>query len=218
MSPQAEVIPFPPLDPPPAEDDWTVLVDRVREGDDSCISDLYKSFAKAVRYYVCRHLGAQELEDKIHDTFLLVIQAIRRGELRDRDRLMGFARTIVKRQVALHIHRRVHHRQDHLDHDATFKVPDPRGGPEEDILFRQRLQLIRQVLEELGKRDREILTRFYLREQSQAQICEEMALTVTQFRLLKSRAKARFGELGRKKLAQGTYGAIFVRTSASCSH
>jgi len=44
------------------------------------------------------------------------------------------------------------------------------------------------------------LIRFYLHEEPQAVICEKMNLTVTQFRLLKSRAKARFGELGKRSL------------------
>jgi hypothetical protein len=35
-------------------------------------------------------------------------------------------------------------------------------------------------------------------EQPQEQICLEMGLTYNQFRLLKSRAKARFGELGKR--------------------
>ena len=43
------------------------------------------------------------LDDKVHDTFLVVVQAIRRGELRDPQRLMGFVRTVVRRQVAAHI-------------------------------------------------------------------------------------------------------------------
>ncbi len=54
----------------------------------------------------------------------------------------------------------------------------------------------------ISGRDREILTRFYLMEQSQQQICDQMCLTETQFRLLKSRAKARFGELGKRRLAR----------------
>jgi RNA polymerase sigma-70 factor (ECF subfamily) len=40
-----------------------------------------------------------------------------------------------------------------------------------------------------------------LKEQSQGQICREMDLSETQFRLLKSRAKAKFGEIGKKALA-----------------
>jgi RNA polymerase sigma-70 factor, ECF subfamily len=74
------------------------------------------------------------------------------------------------------------------------------------------------VLDRMTERDREILTRFYLYEQSQEQICEEMELSETQFRLLKSRAKARFGEIGKKKLQQKALNALFVRTSASASH
>ena len=67
-----------------------------------------------------------------------------------------------------------------------------------------------RVLKGLSSRDREILTRFYLQEESQEQICREMKLTDTQFRLLKSRAKARFGEMGRRKL-EGKTPNIFER-------
>ena len=45
-----------------------------------------------------------------------------------------------------------------------------------------------------------------------------MALSETQFRLLKSRAKARFGELGKKKLAHKALHSFFLRTSAGLSH
>ena len=83
-------------------------------------------------------------------------------------------------------------------------------------MFSQRADMINRVLGELSERDREILTRFYLLEQSQDQICSEMALTETQFRLLKSRAKARFGELGKKKidapLFTCSYGENFRRS------
>ena len=78
----------------------------------------------------------------------------------------------------------------------------------------QRIELMRVVLGELSGKDREILTRFYLNEQAQEQICAEMDLTDTQFRLLKSRAKARFGELGRRKLQQRALLSVFVRTLA----
>jgi hypothetical protein len=43
----------------------------------------------------------------------------------------------------------------------------------------------------MSPNDRELLTRFYLEEQSQERVCEQMNLTATQFRLLKNRAKAR---------------------------
>jgi RNA polymerase sigma-70 factor (ECF subfamily) len=57
-----------------------------------------------------------------------------------------------------------------------------------------------ETLGELIARDNEILTRYYLHEETPAHICAEMNLTGIQFRLLKSRAKARFGELAKRKL------------------
>jgi RNA polymerase sigma factor (sigma-70 family) len=162
--------------------------------------------------------GRRRLDDKVHDTFVVVVQAIRRDELRDPQRLMGFVRTIVRRQVAAHIDRVVHIRREQIDLESTIRIADPHGNPEEKAIFRQRADLINRVLQELSERDREILTRFYLREEEQDQICSEMVLTETQFRLLKSRAKARFGELGKKKLAHKTISAVFARTSAGLSH
>ncbi len=198
--------------------EWVELVDRIRLSEMDGMEELYQLFSKGIRFYLCRQLGPQELDDKVHDTFVVVVQAIRRGELREPSRLMGFVRTIVRRQVAAHIDRVVHTRRDQIDLDATTRLADPEENPEEKAMFTQRSELISRVLGELSERDREILTRFYLLEQSQDQICSEMALTETQFRLLKSRAKARFGELGKKKLTHRALHAVFVRTSASASH
>lgn len=194
------------------------LVGRIRDGRIDGMAELYQLFSKGIRFYLCRQLGPQEIDDKVHDTFVVVVQAIRKGELREPQRLMGFVRTVVRRQVAAHIDRVVHSRREQTELDSGARVPDPRGNPEEAAMFRQRNALIKQVLGELTARDREILTRFYLREESQEQICAEMSLSETQFRLLKSRAKARFGELGKKKLTQKSFSSNLMRNSAGSSH
>lgn len=198
--------------------EWIALVDRIRMSDTDGMEELYMLFSKGIRFYLCRQLGPQELDDKVHDTFVVVVQAIRRGELREPSRLMGFVRTIVRRQVAAHIDKVVHTRRDQIDLDSSARLADPQGNPEEKAMFSQRTDLINRVLGELSDRDREILTRFYLHEQSQDQICSEMVLSETQFRLLKSRAKARFGELGKKKLTHRSLPSVSVRTSAGLFH
>ena len=86
------------------------------------------------------------------------------------------------------------------------------------MIRRQRAEIMSAILRGISQRDREILTRFYLLEQPQEQICQEMSLTDTQFRLLKSRAKARFGTLGRRKLARRPLLGLFKRKSASSLH
>jgi RNA polymerase sigma-70 factor, ECF subfamily len=199
------------------EVNWTWMVNHIRMGDEVAMAELYQIFARGIRFYLCRQLGPQELDDKVHDTFVIVVQAIRRGELREPDRLMGFVRTIVRRQVAAYIEEAVHRRKEQAEADSGVRLIDHGSTPEQNAMDVQRGEFVTSVLKRMSSRDREILTRFYLHEQPQEQICEEMSLTETQFRLLKSRAKARFGEIGKKKLQRPLMG-IFVRASASAAH
>lgn len=180
--------------------EWTELVESIRAGDQDAMSRLYATFGRGVRYYLSRQLGAQEIEDKVHDTFLVVLGAIQRGELRDPERLMGYVRTVVRRLVATHIDRLVEERKERTDVESGISLADERADPEKDAERQQKMEIMQQVLRSISKRDREILTRFYLYEQTQEQICRDMGLNDTQFRLLKSRAKARFAEIGKRRL------------------
>ena len=197
--------------------DWANLVDRVQRGEGGGMEELYLIFARGIRYYLCRQLGPQELDDKVHDAFLIVVQAIQRGDLREPERLMGFVRTIVRRQVAAYIDRVVHTRREELDIELGSRIADHRSNPEQTVATRQKADLMQGILRRLSERDREILTRFYLDEQTEEQICKEMNLSETQFRLLKSRAKSRFGELGRKKLQRPLL-SFFVRSSKGTTY
>jgi len=201
--------------------DWGTIVHRIQTDDSdgqAGMEELYRVFSRGIRFYLCRHLGPQELDDKVHDTFLIVVQAIRKGELREPERLMGFVRTIVRRQVAAHIDSAVQSRRDLTDSETGIVLIDSRRNPEEKAISREHMEMMVEVLRDMSDRDRDILTRFYLYEQSQEEICEEMQLTDTQFRLLKSRAKARFGELGRRKLKKKPNSEIPVRTFDHITH
>ncbi len=194
---------------------WADLVERIRNNDNTAMEELYRTFSRGIRYYLCRHLGPQELDDKVHDTFLIVVQSIQNGALREPDRLMGFVRTIVRRQVAAFIDNAVQARRDFADLEVGGRVADLRQNPEQRAIHEQRTNLMIKVLRGISQRDREILTRFYLYEQPQEQICEEMNLTETQFRLLKSRAKARFGDLGKRRLASSPITTLFRRATGT---
>src|SRR5882672_9848574 len=191
--------------PESGRQNWLALVESIRRGERSGMEELYRVFSRGVRFYLCRQLGPQDLDDKVHDTFVIVVQAITKGELREPERLMGFVRTVVRRQVAAQIDRSVQSRREKAELETTTSVSDHRNTPEEAAIERQHEEVAEAVLRGISVRDREILTRFYLLEQGQEEICEEMKLSETQFRLLKSRAKARFGELGRKKLGRRKY-------------
>jgi RNA polymerase sigma factor (sigma-70 family) len=187
---------------------WEHLATRVQRGDDSAMRELYEIFAKGVRFMLFRQLGPDDLDDKVHDIFLIITQAIRNGELREPSRLMGYIHTIVRRQIVGYIDRAVSLRRTRVELDFNEAICDARPDPENEAIERENEQLALRVLQSIPKRDREVLTRFYLREESPDQICRALNLTDTQFRLIKSRAKARFGELGRRRLASKGAGRL----------
>jgi len=187
--------------------DWAGTVNRIRAGDPLAMTELYGVFTRGIRYLLLRTLGVEEVDDRVHDCFLIVTEAIRSGELRDPARLMGYVRTVVRRHIAASIEEAVSRRRNTVEfEDSVFSVSDWKNNPEQNLLARQRAEIARRVFKGVSRRDREILRRFYLLEQPQETICREMGLSYNQFRLLKSRAKARFGKLGQRLAENGSLG------------
>lgn len=180
---------------------WTDLVERVRAGDQSGMEELYRTLSKGIRYSFYRQCGPQDVDDKVHDVLLIITQSIQRGDLRDPQRLMGYVRTVVQRQVASYIHNMMKSRRNSSEPEYAARLPDRQPNPERATILQQNREVALRVLRSLKQRDRDVLIRFYLEEQPAERICREMGLTETQFRLIKSRAKARFVELGRARLA-----------------
>jgi RNA polymerase sigma-70 factor, ECF subfamily len=194
------------------------LVERIRNEEPGAQEELYRLFAKGVRFYFFRHVGPDEAEDRFHDTFLTVIHAIREGELRDPERLMGFVRTIMRRKVATTIESNMKTRQAKTPFEYSLLVEDPDACPETRFINHQNREIIRRILEGFNDRDREILTRYYLYEEDSADICRALNLSNTQFRVLKSRAKTRLSEMSSRRLRKLPAKEIIVKQMAAGAH
>ena len=132
------------------------LVARIQADDTSAMEELYRIFARGIKYQICRQLGPQDLDDKVHDCFLIVVQAIRRGELREPDRLMGFVRTVVRRQIAAYIETVIQNRKQMTDLETGRIVADFGQDPENCIIDRSlnsgRPAMKTRLLCDFGKR------------------------------------------------------------------
>jgi hypothetical protein len=104
------------------ESQFVELVRRIRAGDQDAVIALHGIFAGEMRYLIARQLRSDEIEDRLHDSFILVLEAIRRGELREPARLTGFVLTIVRRQVAAQIRSIIDKR-----HETTSKLAQQRA-------------------------------------------------------------------------------------------
>jgi RNA polymerase sigma-70 factor (ECF subfamily) len=182
--------------------DWKSVVDLIERRDPAGEEILYKTLETGARLFLQRRLGAQDVEDRVHDIFLTVVDTIRRGEIKQPERLMGFVRTVLHRQLSRGVQNNIRSRESEMDIGDVAHQQAEDLTPEEQAIQSQKTELMKKVLRRMSDRDFEVLSRFYLREQPPDRICREMGLTRVQFQLLKSRAKARMVELMRQKFAE----------------
>jgi len=199
-----------PAAPPPSADETysriASLVERIRERDSDAESELYSILNKGIRFVLMRQIRPlDDVDDRVHEIFMVALTAIREDRLRDPARLMGFIRSVMANQVATHITRTMKRREREVAADAAaVHLRDPRESPEQQAIDGERMECAQQMLQELCERDRTILIRFYVDGHTKEQIMAELNLTDTQFRLYKWRARARYDELLGKRLRRRT--------------
>lgn len=169
---------------------WAGLVRKISSGDEQAIEELYAILSGFVRLTLAQAIGQQSLDDAVHEILLIVLKAILTGELRDPARLMGFVKTVARRHALAHIRSAAFRRRRFAPGVEHLFAPLD-DSPDTRLNRFERLERARKALRRLDARDREILERFYLAGEPRQQICEEMQLSETQFRLRKSRAIAK---------------------------
>jgi RNA polymerase sigma factor (sigma-70 family) len=190
----------PAADPP--EVNWAAVVEQIQSGDPAAEECLYKNLVSGARLFLQRRLGRRDVEDRLHDLFVIIVETIRRGDLREPERLMGFVRTVLNRQLSAEISQIVRSREHSIGLDGAGNLSAAEPSPEEQAAMREKVTLMKQALQKMSKREFEVLTRFYLREQPPERIRLEMGLTETQFHLIKSRAKARLTRSIRQNMSR----------------
>jgi RNA polymerase sigma-70 factor, ECF subfamily len=186
------------LDADGAPERMAELVARIREGSEPAMQELYDLVIQNASPYFRWRLGLcgfhGDLYDRLHDTFLTAMEAIVHGTIREPERLMGFVRAVVRHQATACVRRAAYRRRTDGPEDQD-QLADQRPTPERASMDAEQFEMMHTLLGQMKHSDRDILRRFYLEEQTQERICLEMKLTQTQFRLHKSRAKARFSSL-----------------------
>jgi RNA polymerase sigma factor (sigma-70 family) len=174
---------------------WSEIVTEIRSGNNRGAEALCEAVSDCARSQLIQSVDWQAVDDHVQEVLIIVLQAIRGGELRDPECLMGFVRTVTRRQAAVHIRGAIVRRRLISVDSAYIPVAPSRESPEAKLGRQESTTALHRVLELLCQRDQEILARFYYDEQDCRQICNEMHISATQFRLYKSRALAKCGEL-----------------------
>ena len=167
------------------------VVQHLRAGDGRGFETLYKELWP-LRLYFVRHLGSVDADDLYHETICDLVIQIRRGDLNDPARLVGYARSIVKHKVGTKIARKAAERQTRVNIDDLQLRDISSPDPETAAIRGEHTGIAMRILMSMSVRDREVMIRFYSKGQGPEQIQREMCLNETQFRNIKCRAKQHF--------------------------
>lgn len=188
------------------------LVSRIIAGEREAEAELVHRYSRGMFLIInniVRNPG--DAEELLHEMFITVLKKVRRGDLNEPEKLSGFLRSVAMNIAQRHFRKATNRPLTNID-----EVPppiDPHRGPLEQLLLKEEVELVRQVLGELTQeRDRQIILRAYIKEEDKESICAGLGLTGAQFDKVKSRAIKRFKELceekrGRKKAGDQTQGA-----------
>lgn len=193
---------------------------RVQAGDARAEHRLVELYGRSVAVLLDRHTnGRPEAEDLFQETFRLVIEKLRRGELREPAKLPGFLAAIA-RSLAIEHYRKTARRKTEPDSDGLDAVAASTPGPLGSLLAHENAALVRRVIAELDNaRDRQILLRFYIAEEDKERISADFGLTSLQFNRVLHRARQRYKELFLERAGEpgGPRGAGERRSAASAS-
>lgn len=178
----------------------TELVRRIAAGERQAEAELVDRYSRGLSYLLRRLAGDPGLsEDLQQETFRIAIEKLRAGELREAEKLAAFLRGIAK-NLLRSAHRRGRRGGGPVDLEAAPEPADPAPSQLEEVLLEEDKHRMRRLLGELrSPRDREVLYRFHLAEESREEVCRALGLGRQQFNLVLFRARRRFGQL----LAEG---------------
>lgn len=178
------------------------LVRRIQAGDRQAEGELVERYGEGLAFLLRRWARDRDAAaDLYQETFRLALEKIRRGEVRDPDRLPGFLRSLAK-NLSIDYYRRETRRGDReAPIEATGDLPDDEPGQLGKLLRQEKIGLVRRLLSELSlERDREILIRFYLHEEDKERIREDLGLSRPEFNVVLFRARRRYQALVEKAL------------------
>lgn len=175
------------------------LVARVMAGERAAEEELVHRYSRGVSTILRLTTDDRSLsEDLAQDTFAIAIQKLRQGELREPERLAGFICGIARNLAiaCLRKARRESHDEAVLSGLRAAEAPSQL----DQVLLKEQAQIVRQVLAELPTdRDREILYRFYIKEEDKDVICNDLRLDPLHFNRVLHRARQRYKDLYQKR-------------------
>ena len=172
-------------------------VDRLREGDPQTEEHFHDYFEQILGIMLrARMLPSERIDDIRQETFSRVIAILRReGGVKQPERFGAFVNSVCKN--VLHESNRDSYRSQPLL-DGHLETPDKIIDLERSLITKETKERVREILEEMSQKDRDLLRAVFLEEGEKDEICRQFGVDRDYLRVRLHRAKERFKEVYEK--------------------
>jgi RNA polymerase sigma-70 factor (ECF subfamily) len=173
-------------------------VERLREGDPSTEQHFVAYFDQLLRIKLrARMLASETVEDLRQETYIRVLVNLRKGEdaVHQPERFGAYVNSICN-YVLMEFYR-ASNKTSPWD-DSYLELPDHAVNTEGLLVSKQSKERVRQVLESMPKKDRDLLWAFFIEEKDKDEVCVQFGVDRDYFRVLLHRAKDKFRVLYEK--------------------
>jgi RNA polymerase sigma-70 factor, ECF subfamily len=176
-------------------------VERLCSGDFRTEQHFVSYFSELIQLKLrSRVRSPQAIEDLRQETFARVFSALRSQEgVRQPERLGAYVNSVCNNVLLEHY--RAGSREDPMEDDEEYDVPDKALNAVEVISYQQTQKKVLQILDELPERDRRIMKAIFLEERDKDEVCRDFGVDREYFRVLLHRAKLAFKSLYMKSMA-----------------
>ncbi|MEO0575295.1 MAG: sigma-70 family RNA polymerase sigma factor [Pseudomonadota bacterium] len=168
------------------------LAARIAAGSSAAEHELVRRYNVTLLKILMKRCGNREqAEDARQEALLIVLQRLRKGEISDATKLSAFMhRTAIN--VLIADQRKTSRRGTSADTPVVEQMSDPKLDQLTAMIREESGTAVRAVVRDIkNDRDREILYRFYIRDEEKFSICSALNLTTVHFDRVISRARVR---------------------------
>lgn len=172
------------------------LVEQIASGDRKAEAAMVERYSRGLRFILRRRTRNEHLaEELLQETWLIALEKIRAGGLADPGRLAGYLSGI-SNNLASGEFRRKERQRTSANSEIVELVADESPSPLQTASRAEICGHVRDLLGDLTReRDRQILERFYVREEEKDEICRDLGVDSTHFNRVLFRARQRLKDL-----------------------
>lgn len=177
------------------------LVDRIHAGEQAAEQDLVSQYWRSLYFILNRRANDPELAaDMAQETFIVVINKARSGQIENPAALSAFIRQVGV-NLLIASYRKDTRRKTDTSEDIQVHFPDDSIDVQSKLNSKELSSIVRQVMEELPTpRDKDLLYRYFVYGQAKDVICQEFDLTPAHFDRVLHRARNRLKQILEVKL------------------